>query len=107
MSYLLSWSPHHARDIQTEFMALLNDPHAGADLVQLGLGLKRLAQHASSPSPGNKRAYWYVFPAGGMCSAYYTFESNNGPHMFVLGFCLTLDAFRFHAVAAGRLWAVP
>jgi hypothetical protein len=107
MPYTLSWSPADQAQIQAEFMALLTDPITGGDAAQLGLALKRLAQHTSSTPPG-PRLRRYVYPSGGLCAAFYAYESNNGTRIFVVGFCLEVDSLgSFLPIAQGRLSNVP
>jgi hypothetical protein len=107
MPYTLSWSPAHQAQIQAEFMALLNDPTAGCDAAQLGLALKRLAQHTSS-TPAGPRLRRHIYPAGGLCAAFYTYESNNGTRIFVVGFCLEVDSYgSFFPTVQARLSSVP
>lgn len=107
MPYMLSWSPAHQAQIQSEFMALLNDPTAGGDAAQLGLALRRLAQHTSS-TPAGPRLRRYIYPAGGLCAAFYAYESNNGARIFVVGFCLEIDSYvSFLPIAQARLSGVP
>jgi hypothetical protein len=93
--------------IQAEFMALLNDPVAGGDAAQLGLALKRLAGQTSS-TPAGPRLRRYIFPAGGLCAAFFAYESNNGTRIFVVGFCLEVDSYgSFLPIAQARLSNVP
>lgn len=107
MAYGLAWSPADATNIQAEFMTLLNDAQAGGDAAQLGLALKRLAAHTTTTPSGGSRLHWSVFPAGGQCAAFYAYESNNQPRIFVVGFCLTVDSQTFLATAKARLPNVP
>jgi hypothetical protein len=107
MRHTLSWSPVDQAQIQAEFMALLTDPITGGDAAQLGLALKRLAQHTASTPPG-PRLRRYVYPSGGLCAAFYAYESNNGTRIFVVGFCLEVDSLgSFLPVAQARLNNVP
>jgi hypothetical protein len=109
MPYTLMWSPVDQVQIQAEFMKLLNDPNptVGNDAAQLVLGLRRLVQQTNSTPAGGPQVYSYVYPSCGLCAAYYAYESNNGPRIYVVGFCLTADMLKFWQTAKNRLRNVP
>jgi hypothetical protein len=88
-------------------MSLLNDPAAGPDLIQLALQLTRIAQSTNSTPAGTRQLHWIVYPAGGLCEAYYAYESNHGPRIYVVGFGLTANNAVFQPVVQGRLASVP